>query len=110
MNLRNNKTKSGYLCTRGTAARNYAHRLNRSGTLSILEKSRTVACLINYPKSYTERIKQVYNTGDRSFQSSPGANQREGAWWVCAPRNRWKKSGLTQTEVIVKPESRLRMD
>ncbi|MEQ2238508.1 hypothetical protein ILYODFUR_033823 [Ilyodon furcidens] len=66
-----------------------------------------LVCLSNHLKSYTERIK--HNKIDGSFQSSRGASQRVGAWWVCAPRNRWKQSGLTHTEVSVTPESWLRM-
>ncbi|MEQ2236480.1 hypothetical protein ILYODFUR_013267 [Ilyodon furcidens] len=74
-----------------------------------LVQERRPASLITR-KSYTERIKQGYNRGDGSFQSNRGANQRVGVWQLCAPRNRWKQSGLTQAEVSVKPESWLRMD
>ncbi|MED6290264.1 hypothetical protein CHARACLAT_011325 [Characodon lateralis] len=82
--------------------RSYAYRLRRTGNLSILEKSMTAVQLrtfglpLSFPDSYTDRLKQDYNKGKSSFQSSCGANRREGAWWVCAPRNRWKQSGLTQ--------------
>ncbi|MEQ2249963.1 hypothetical protein ILYODFUR_034951 [Ilyodon furcidens] len=68
-------------------------------TDSILEKSRTAVysrstCLFHFLKSYTECLEQD------SFQSNPGANWREGAWWTCVFRNRWKQSG-TRLKIVV---------
>ncbi|MED6258902.1 hypothetical protein ATANTOWER_014121 [Ataeniobius toweri] len=70
-----------------TRYRNCATTRTGSGRLAIwLFSPGALACLIHHPKSYTECIKQGYNMGDGSFQSSRGANQREGAWWLCLPR------------------------